>query len=424
MLPANSQLPTDNSSGEVLIRCENVSKKFCRDLKKSLWYGLKDSVTDLVRAESNTGQLRNHEFWANEDISFQLRRRECLGLIGRNGAGKTTLLKMLSGLVKPDKGYIDMRGKVAALIALGAGFNPVLTGRENILVNGSILGMSRRDIHDRLERIVEFAEIEDAIDSPVRTYSSGMKVRLGFSVAANLVEPDVLILDEILAVGDIGFVGKCLNRVQSLMNRSAVIFVSHNMQFVSRFCTRTLVLSGGKVTGEYSTPSGVAAYFDSFSLDINTSGTGEAEIKDVRLVTASGMPVVSSGDSATLNLKLIIRARASATIIVYIVDHGMTPIITLPLVDSKGELFLYSTGSHMLRIPIDHVDLNSGKYSFIINAQNSDSRESMLREQGLAPFSVESAHHHWGAVTRPIIAEQERRSESVLRHSDDHHNVS
>jgi lipopolysaccharide transport system ATP-binding protein len=193
---------------EVLVKVEGVSKKFCRDLKRSLWYGVKDISSELFGAKKN-GQLRPKEFWAVDDVSFELRRGECLGLIGHNGAGKSTLLKMLNGLIKPDKGTITMHGRIGALIELGSGFNPILTGRENIYNNGSVLGFSRKEIDAKFDSIVEFAELSEFIDTPVQNYSSGMKVRLGFAVAAQM-EPDVLLIDEVLAVGDIGFSFKCL----------------------------------------------------------------------------------------------------------------------------------------------------------------------------------------------------------------------
>ncbi|PAY16610.1 hypothetical protein CKO51_25895 [Rhodopirellula sp. SM50] len=247
---------------EVLVSSENVGKKFCRDLKKSLWYGVKDSFADLARSNESSATLRDGEFWANQGIDFEIKRGECLGLIGRNGAGKTTLLKMLNGLVKPDTGRIRMRGRVAALIALGAGFDPVLTGRENVYVNGSILGLSRRQIRDRFERIVEFSEISEFIDSPVRTYSSGMQVRLGFSTAVNLVTPDILLLDEVLAVGDVAFRTKCYRRVDELRKESAVVFVSHDMPSVARISDRVLFLSRGEVQWDGDATLGVEAYND------------------------------------------------------------------------------------------------------------------------------------------------------------------
>lgn len=236
---------------EVLVRVENVGKIFCRDLKKSLLYGLKDSIRDLIGGgrskSSGQRQLRKDEFWANEGVSFELRRGECLGMIGHNGAGKTTLLKMLNGLIKPDAGRIEMHGRIGALIALGAGFNPILTGRENIYINGSVLGCSRDEIDNRLDEIVDFAEMRDAIDSPVANYSSGMQVRLGFAVASAL-EPEVLLVDEVLAVGDNAFQKKCYERIYELKRKGvSIIVVSHNPYQLERLCEKVAVLDHGKL---------------------------------------------------------------------------------------------------------------------------------------------------------------------------------
>lgn len=238
--------------GEVLIRAENVGKIFCRDFKRSLYYGLRDSLGEVHpvfhRKEdaSGTPKLRKDEFWANQGINFELRRGECLGLIGHNGAGKTTLLKMLNGLIKPDTGRIEMNGRVGALIALGAGFTPLLTARENIYLNGSILGMSQQAIRERFDEIVAFAEIEDFVDAPLQNFSSGMQVRLGFAIAT-ILEPDVLLLDEVLAVGDRQFRNKSLLKISEYLKRSAVIFVSHQENQVRRICDRLLWLDRGTI---------------------------------------------------------------------------------------------------------------------------------------------------------------------------------
>ena len=179
--------------GETLIKVKGLSKKFCRSLKKSMWYGMQDIGSELLgKRHGKNGVLRTGEFWAVKDINFELKRGECLGLIGHNGAGKTTLLRMLNGLIRPDQGRIEMRGKVGALIALGAGFNPILTGRENIYVNASVLGMDKQYVDTKIDEIIDFAEIREFINSPVQSYSSGMSVRLGFAVAAILIEPDIL----------------------------------------------------------------------------------------------------------------------------------------------------------------------------------------------------------------------------------------
>jgi len=246
---------------DALVKVENVSKKFCRNLKKSLWYGLKDLGAELIdRSGRNTKELRPDEFWAVKSVSFELKRGECLGLIGKNGAGKTTLLRMLNGLIKPDQGRIEMHGKVGALIALGAGFNPILTGRENIYVNASVLGLSKKEADAKFEEIVEFAELSQFIDAPVQSYSSGMQVRLGFAVASAL-DPDVLLLDEVLAVGDTRFRAKCLQRIKHVRyNGGAILLVTHILEQVAHFCDRALLLDKGNLIID-STPSATLNHY-------------------------------------------------------------------------------------------------------------------------------------------------------------------
>jgi len=231
---------------EVLIKVEGVRKKFCRSLKRSLWYGVRDMAAEMVGGSHAHDRLRPEEFWAMNDVSFEVRRGECLGLIGRNGAGKTSLLKMLNGLIKPDHGRIEIRGRVGALIALGAGFSSILTGRENIYINGSVLGLTQKEIDAKLEEIIDFADIREFIDAPVQSYSSGMQVRLGFSVATAL-NPDILLVDEVLAVGDFKFRWKCLERIKQLKDRGVcIILVSHNSADLMRTCTRGHVLQRGE----------------------------------------------------------------------------------------------------------------------------------------------------------------------------------
>lgn len=234
---------------------EGVSKKFCRDLKRSLFYGVCDIAADLTGGRRQCDRLRPQEFWALQSVGFQLYRGQAVGLVGSNGAGKSTLLRIISGLIKPDTGEVRLRGRLAPLIALGAGFNPVLTGRENIYANMSILGLSTREIEQRFQDVVEFAEIEAAIDAPVQTYSSGMAARLGFACAI-YTEPDILLIDEVLAVGDARFKAKCYRRLYELRQRGvAFILVNHNAQAILNICDTAIYLSQGNLIaqGEVST---------------------------------------------------------------------------------------------------------------------------------------------------------------------------
>jgi lipopolysaccharide transport system ATP-binding protein len=267
------------------VEVKGVSKKFSRSLKQSMWYGFKDMGSALFGINGNRSNLREGEFWAVKDVSFTLRRGECLGLIGHNGAGKSTLLKMLNGLIRPDEGSITMRGKIGALIELGAGFNPLLTGRENVFINGQLLGFSRKEVEKKLDAILDFAEIGEFIDSPVQNYSSGMKVRLGFAVAAQM-EPDVLIIDEVLAVGDIGFRVKCMNRISELLRNCAVIFVSHSMPQVGKICTNAMVMQKGQnIFSTTVVSEAIQNYFDMFEVELASEyGNGKCQFLNYKVL--------------------------------------------------------------------------------------------------------------------------------------------
>lgn len=282
-------------SDEVLVKAEGVSKKFCRSLKRSLWYGVQDVTSEMFGRKGHHDDLRTNEFWAVKDISFELKRGECLGLIGPNGAGKSTLLKMLNGLVKPDEGRITMRGRVGALIELGAGFNPILTARENIYINGSVLGFSKTEVDSNFDAIIDFAEIDEFVDTPVQNFSSGMKVRLGFAIAAQL-NPDVLLIDEVLAVGDASFRAKCMAKMYEQLNRSCVIFVSHSMAQINRICNLGLYINHGKTTGiSNHVASAIENYLeDCQSLKTTLVGEKIVDLDDLRL--SSGQNI--SKDSA------------------------------------------------------------------------------------------------------------------------------
>ena len=396
---------------DTLIKVEGLSKKFCRSLKKSMWYGMQDIGSELLgRRHGKDGVLRADEFWATKDVSFEVKRGECLGLIGHNGAGKTTLLRMLNGLIRPDQGRIEMRGKVGALIALGAGFNPILTGRENIYINASVLGMSKQYVDSKIDEIIDFAEIRDFINSPVQTYSSGMNVRLGFAVAAILIKPDILFLDEVLAVGDINFVIKCLNTVRDLSKNASVVFVSHNMQQISAFCSRVLVLENGRVLADCQNPSdGIDRYFELIKHTQHTSGTGKAEILSLELAVNNQLlidakPSLLQGIEASAILGVRIDdANCHVNILMIVRDESLSPIMALPLNQQNGDMKCISTGEHRLEIPLGNIDLNSGSYSFVVAVTDRDTRVVHARVEGLCSFRVTANRHYWGKVVRPVM---------------------
>lgn len=245
---------------DTVVKVENVSKKFCRNLKRSMFYGAIDVCKSMMGIESSTAILRKGEFWSVDNVSLELKRGETLGIIGANGSGKTTLLRMLNGIFQPDKGRIEVNGRIGALIAVGAGFHPLLTGRENIYLNGAILGMSRKEIDQKFDEIVEFAEIGEAIDAPVKHYSSGMYVRLGFAVAIN-IEPDILLIDEILAVGDREFQIKCYQKLQKVKQKgTAIILVAHNEYTIREQAQRCAYLKNGRLEYLGPTEEGISLY--------------------------------------------------------------------------------------------------------------------------------------------------------------------
>lgn len=250
---------------EALIKVKNVSKKYCRSLKRSMLYGIQDIALDSFGIRSEPERLRRDEFWAVSDVSFEVKHGECLGIIGANGAGKSTLLRLLSGIYPPDKGKIRVRGRVGSLIEIGAGFHPMLTGRENIYINGSIMELSIKSIDKKFDAIVDFSAIGDFLDTPVKYYSSGMYVRLGYSIAVHS-EPDLLLVDEVLAVGDVSFQRKCLQHMRNyLSNGGSIVLVAHNMHLIQSICTHALVIEGGRPLYHGEVKSAIEAYMDSMA---------------------------------------------------------------------------------------------------------------------------------------------------------------
>jgi lipopolysaccharide transport system ATP-binding protein len=362
---------------DVLIAVEGVSKKFCGRLKRSLWYGLQDTIGDMLGLDSSEQRLRQDEFWAVNDVSFELRRGECLGLIGRNGAGKTTLLKMLNGLIKPDRGRIEIRGHVGALIALGAGFNQILTGRENIYINGAVLGLSRRDIDRKIDDIIDFAEIGDFIDAPVQSYSSGMQVRLGFAVATAL-EPDVLLLDEVLAVGDAAFRAKCFHRIGKVLNKAAVIFVSHNEEQVYRICNRVMLLANGSVIKQ-GAPEAVLAAYRLGEEHIRPSQTTIADKHVVGMQFEVDRTTVQYGDELRISAIVDSDSRLSVgAVFVHFWRHGQF-VANGNITFVEDDALILGIGKSELRVSLRSLNLEAGKYSISFAALDETLKRTILQ---------------------------------------------
>lgn len=286
-----------NSNGEILVSSDDVSKKFCKRLRRSMAYGIIDLTKNLFGFKPDSSNLRKDEFWALNQISFELRRGEALGLIGVNGCGKTTLLRLIAGIFPPDKGTLTVTGSVGALIAVGAGFHPHMTGRENIYLNGSILGMTTKEIDNNFDMIVNFAEIENFLEAPISTYSSGMRIRLGFAIAT-AIKPDLLLLDEILAVGDIAFQNKCYNRMNELINTgTGVILVSHQIQRIVQYTKRTIWLDNGDITYDGDTEEACQKYIQDTQ---KKSKSGSYTFKE----TLSGLHVISNDLLKKINFSI------------------------------------------------------------------------------------------------------------------------
>jgi lipopolysaccharide transport system ATP-binding protein len=310
------------SSSQPVLAVNAVSKVF----RKGELY---DSLRDLVPAltgrlfrRSAKDQLTRREFWALRDVSFQLHRGEAFGIIGSNGAGKSTILKLLSGIMRPTVGSIEVNGRLSALIEVGAGFHPDLTGRENVFLNGTILGMTRSEIRRKFDEIVEFSGLEDFIDTPVKRYSSGMYARLGFAVAAH-VEPDLLIVDEVLSVGDYVFQRKCAEKMAAVIRAGAtVIFVSHNLRAVAELCQRSLLLERGVVLQQGPTNEVIKGYLDRAYAARPETHEKDVYLSDIQVRTATRRNAVevNSGERMWVDVEVTARRPAQRLAVVLVVQ--------------------------------------------------------------------------------------------------------
>jgi len=316
--------------------------------------------------------LRRDEFWALRHVSFDLKRGETLGVIGVNGSGKTTLLRILNGILPPDKGVVMIQGKVGGLIALGAGFHPHMTGRENIVLNGSILGMSRREIGEHLEEIIDFADIRDFIDAPVAAYSSGMTVRLGFAIAT-VQKPDLLLLDEVLAVGDVGFRIKCYNYIGKLQGQSAVILVSHSMQQITQACSRVLLLNRGQVECCGNVDEAVARYSELAGVEDGEGAAFETCEVPFRKVDLTLTPIeIRHGGTVLIEGEVLSAAFAGdCRIIAFLYDSQGRQVVEWNS-DTAGLKFAFGQGRSQFQIQFGPLCLKVGQYSLALNIYDAN----------------------------------------------------
>ena len=353
------------------LRFEHVSKKYRITHESSSSTAAGTLLGRLTKRKSS------EDFWAVRDVSFEVTQGEVLGIIGHNGAGKSTVLKLLSNITTPTTGEIMIRGHLSALIEVGSGFHPELTGRENVFLSGSILGMRRKEIATKLESIVEFAELSNFIDTPVKRYSSGMYVRLGFAIAAHL-DPDILLLDEVLAVGDARFQAKCLDRIDELrQSGKTIVFISHDLSAVARLCNRALLMSHGRVITA-GQPSDVIAEYTSTSENSattllkdarsTTQCTGQAAFTSVSIHDSDGRQVsaLRTGDPFTARVGYVARTQVTNAVfqLFFNADDGELAchLTTESSVTPAGEAVTLEPGTGVVEFSCEQLGLKPGIY--------------------------------------------------------------
>jgi lipopolysaccharide transport system ATP-binding protein len=396
-----------------IIKVDHLSKKYILNHQQESYIALRDVIANKFKAagrrilhpftphhSSLTGSS-NEDFWALKDVSFEIEQGDRVGIIGRNGAGKSTLLKILSRITEPTSGKIGINGRIASLLEVGTGFHPELTGRENIYLNGAILGMSRFEIKQKFDEIVAFAEVDKFLDTPVKHFSSGMYVRLAFAVAAHL-EPDILVVDEVLAVGDAQFQRKCLGKLQDVSTKEGrtVLFVSHQMEAISNLCSRAILLHNGTVMGSGPTRTVIDRYLqssqqlDTTSLKERKDRSGSGRIRLTATWTENakgqcGIPVLS-GDELTIvaEYELPIEEKISNVRVAFaLLDSNgnqftdLTNILTGDLFELKGN----KRGE--LRCTVQRLPLNAGRFSYHAYVCSSLGTEDFILNAGY--FDVE-----------------------------------
>jgi ABC-type polysaccharide/polyol phosphate transport system ATPase subunit len=355
---------------------------------------------------SAVSRTATEDFWAVRDISFDVGRGEALGLIGHNGAGKSTILKLLSSITSPTEGEITINGRLSALLEVGSGFHPDLTGRENTFLSGSILGMRRKEIAAKLDSIIEFAGVRQFLDVPVKQYSSGMTVRLGFSIAAHL-NPDILLLDEVLAVGDRSFQQKCQDRIGELHRQgTTLIFISHDLTAIKNVCQRVILMQRGEIIRDGRPDEVIKEYTESASFHQRSRTPGEhrvAEIVDVAFYisgnTRSG--TFQTGDSVTVRVDYIAHkqiTKASVSLFFYASD---STLVTQWTTAWRGPLFTMKEGFGTVEFACEELGLQPGVYQIDATVEGGEAREELEWQNGCTSINVEASNHLRGLVYMP-----------------------
>jgi len=382
---------------DIAIKVEGLGKEYIIGHKKS--GDLRNSFSDKVKKVLGRHNSFKESFWALKDISFEVKKGEAIGIIGRNGAGKSTLLKILSRITEPTKGRFEINGRVSSLLEVGTGFHMELTGRENIYLNGTILGMKRAEIKKNFDEIVNFSGVEKFLDTPVKHYSSGMKVRLAFSVAAHL-EPEILIVDEVLAVGDIEFQKKCLGKMDEVSKNEGrtVIFVSHNMSAVQSLCNRGLLLHLGQNIFQDSIKKVVDSYLgynNTTKTDLSTasySGSGKVKFQGLRfIINGKGSAAeynevaqIPSGAGVTFELKVRADQLVKTYFAITIKDQYSSKVATLDNLYLNQPIAI--KGDMTLTCKVAAFNLNCGSY--LVDLWASDGYETLQKINEAKYFEV------------------------------------
>lgn len=425
---------------DIAIKVENLSKSYLvghnsaqaerysalRDVLSRNARNLVRKTRDMLRGRAIVQGDEVEEFWALKDVSFEIRQGDKVGIIGRNGAGKSTLLKILSRITEPVKGRIQINGRVASLLEVGTGFHPELTGRENIFLNGAILGMSRVEIRKKFDEIVEFAEIQQFLDTPVKRYSSGMYVRLAFAVAAHL-DPDILLVDEVLAVGDAAFQKKCLGKMQTISDSGrTILFVSHNMSAVSSFCQKCLLLNNGRLELAGPVPEVIGRYFNHSHIDMSSKRWTSANAPGSPEVRILGVTVKAAGGDvgASIGIKDPIEVITEYDVL----PPGMVAHLTYVLVNDQGVTCFSTFGDPVYHGPgiyrrtfvILGNLLNSGHYFLNLYVVRNASQH-VFEYKEIAGFEVSDNEPRLGGwmgrepgILRPSLAWTHQQLSEVL----------